>query len=647
MADPEPGPIVTFGSLITEGTTLSRRGQYRKALGCFNNALKLREGHKQCLITRSKCFLKLGDTASSLQDAEASLQRDRTFYEGLYQKAETLYTMGDFEFALVFYHRGRRLRPDQHKFQLGINKAEEAIMNCIGSKECHFLAPTSLADAVQGTANGTSALPVTQGPPTTVLLLLGPCDPASVKLENREELGFVSRQAESRKTNQKLHNKQTKDQKGMKKQEPVKNPKTERELLGRLYDDKTFLEKMLKDEDFMQTSTREGGKVADLVLDGISYLSQRRDFWQQHKPIYARVYERRVRQQRGGQGRRRKPAQVARSIMKNMEDIEMMLARGSAEESCRKAEHLLKKIQGWAEDEVPNKKELTGKLHSCIGNAQMEMGQMEAALRSYKRDLDCARQNALPDAVSRALDNICRVYVRTGRFQQAIGTWKERIPMAKSSLEKAWLFHEIGRCYLELGEAETAQDCGQKSLQSADEEGDVEWQLHATVLVAQAQVKLRNYRSAILNFERALQKARLVSNQEAQNTIITALDKVSKSFIKQLSKGSKEVTITSQKGLDSSHENTENKFEKDREKAEGEQQMANQDEKPKEEAGNDTEAHGNAKDGEKDRERAEGEQHMGNQDEKPKEEAGNDTEAQENAKDGETDKEIKESKGGK
>ncbi|NXG05954.1 TTC25 protein, partial [Sakesphorus luctuosus] len=597
-------PIVTFGSLITEGTTLSRRGQHRKALGCFNNALKLREGHKQCLITRSKCFLKLGDTASSLQDAEASLQRDKTFYEGLYQKAETLYTMGDFEFALVFYHRGRRLRPNQHKFQLGINKAEEAIMNCIGN-------------------------------------------PASVKLENREELGFVSRQAESRKTNQNLHNKPTKDQKGMKKQEPVKNPKTERELLGRLYDDKAFLEKMLKDEDFMQTSTRQGDKVVDLVLDGISYLSQRRDFWQQHKPIYARVYERRVRQQRGVQGRKRKPAEVATAIMKNMEDIEMMLARGSAEESCRKAERLLRKIQGWAEDEVPNKKELIGKLHSCIGNAQMEMEQMEAALRSYKRDLDCARQNALPDAVSRALDNIGRVYIRTGRFQQAIGTWKERIPMAKSSLEKAWLFHEIGRCYLELGEAETAQDYGQKSLQSADEEGDVEWQLHATVLVAQAQVKLRDYGSAILNFERALQKARLVPDQEAQNTIIMALDKVSKSFIQQLSKGSKEVTITSQKGLDSSHENTENKFEKDRERAEGEQQMANQDEKPKEEAGNYTEAQGNTKDGEEGRERAEGEQHMGNEDEKPKEEAGNDTEGQGNVKDGETDKEIKESNGEK
>lgn len=44
-------------------------------------ALKLRAGDKHCLITRSKCFLKLGDTENSLKDAEASLQVDKTFYE--------------------------------------------------------------------------------------------------------------------------------------------------------------------------------------------------------------------------------------------------------------------------------------------------------------------------------------------------------------------------------------------------------------------------------------------------------------------------------------------------------------------------------------------------------------------------------------
>ncbi|NXH92580.1 TTC25 protein, partial [Edolisoma coerulescens] len=496
MADEESLPVVTFRNLMTEGTALSRRGQHDKALACFNDALKLRAGDKHCLINRSKCFLKLGDTENSLKDAEASLQIDKTFPEGLYQKAETLYTMGDFEFALVFFHRGRRLRPDIHKFQLGINKAEEAIMNCLGN-------------------------------------------PSAVKLENTEELCFVSRQAERRKDNQQQQNKPTKDQKRTKKQ----SPKTERQLLGELYADKAYLEKLLKDEGISPSQqilfffhpffiilyfsssflslTRQGIKVMDLVLDGISYLNRRRDFWQQQKPMYARVHERKLLQQGRVQDKKRKLSNIGRSITKDMEDIELCLARGSAEESCRKAEHMLRKIQGWTEEEVPNKNELIGNLHSCIGNAHLAMGQMEAALHSHKMDLDFARKNALTDAVSRALDNIGHVYARIGKFQQAISTWEEKIPLAQSSLEKAWLFHEIGRCYLELDKAEEAQDYGQKSLQSADEEGDVEWQLHATMLVAQAQVKLKDYRSAIMNFERALEKAKLVPSEAAQNGIIS------------------------------------------------------------------------------------------------------------------------------
>lgn len=69
-----------------------------------------------------------------------------------------------------------------------------------------------------------------------------------------------------------------------------------------------------------------------------------------------------------------------------------MLSGDAPEESCKKAERVLKTIQGWSDDEVPNKNELIGNLYSCIGNAQLEMGRLEAALQSHKMDLECARQ---------------------------------------------------------------------------------------------------------------------------------------------------------------------------------------------------------------------------------------------------------------
>jgi hypothetical protein len=51
----------------------------------------------------------------------------------IFQKAEALYHLGDFEHSLMFYHRGLRLRPELAGFRLGVQKAQEAIENTIGS----------------------------------------------------------------------------------------------------------------------------------------------------------------------------------------------------------------------------------------------------------------------------------------------------------------------------------------------------------------------------------------------------------------------------------------------------------------------------------------------------------------------------------
>lgn len=40
---------------------------------------------------------------------------------------------GDFEMALLYYHRGHKSKPEGDEFRLGIQKAKEAINNAIGS----------------------------------------------------------------------------------------------------------------------------------------------------------------------------------------------------------------------------------------------------------------------------------------------------------------------------------------------------------------------------------------------------------------------------------------------------------------------------------------------------------------------------------
>lgn len=96
-------------------------------------ALTLKPGDKNGLVARSRCYLQLGDPHAALEDADHALREDGDFFKGVYQKAEALYAQGDFEMALVYFHRGQTLRPELDDFRLGIQKAREAIDNSIGS----------------------------------------------------------------------------------------------------------------------------------------------------------------------------------------------------------------------------------------------------------------------------------------------------------------------------------------------------------------------------------------------------------------------------------------------------------------------------------------------------------------------------------
>jgi hypothetical protein len=52
-------------------------------------------------------------------------------------KAEALYHSGEFEQALICYHRANAVRPGAPQFARGIKKAEAAIENSIGGHVKH------------------------------------------------------------------------------------------------------------------------------------------------------------------------------------------------------------------------------------------------------------------------------------------------------------------------------------------------------------------------------------------------------------------------------------------------------------------------------------------------------------------------------
>ncbi|XP_072104913.1 outer dynein arm-docking complex subunit 4 isoform X4 [Mobula birostris] len=479
------GPICSYLTYKSEGDRLYRRGEYEKAVQSYTLALQREPKNKNCLVARSHCFLLMGNTAAALSDAEASQAESKDFPKGLYRKAESLYAKGEFELALMYYHRGHKLRPDDRLFRLGIQKAQEAIANSVGS-------------------------------------------PSLVRLDTKGDLSFFYRKEEkvvpktkSQLRRQKLNLKQP--QANLDQVEPKTN-RTVRVLLGELYRDKEYLEKLLLDKELMKTNTESGGTIQDLIAGGISFLDAQTEFWREQKPIFARERERRLKEQEWKS--HRLPTQETAVVLKRVVEIDALFADGRASECMRMATELLDTLRGWTTREVPSKVEFLTHLYNTIGNAQVELGDVEGAMKSYQKDLRISRKYDNTDGISRALDNMGRVYARTGEFEKATEVWLEKEPLTKSSLERTWLFHEIGRCYLELKYHEGARDYGLKSLASAEKAGDEEWKMNSNVLVAQAEFKLGNLQQAMTFFEQALEKANALDDNAAQVAISNALQNV-------------------------------------------------------------------------------------------------------------------------
>ncbi len=85
------------------------------------------------MSTRARCLLLMGQWKSASMAADAVLDSDRLFLRAMLIKAEALYNTCDFEHALVLFHRGRIVFPENETFRLGIQKCRKAIETTLSS----------------------------------------------------------------------------------------------------------------------------------------------------------------------------------------------------------------------------------------------------------------------------------------------------------------------------------------------------------------------------------------------------------------------------------------------------------------------------------------------------------------------------------
>lgn len=188
------------------------------------------------LVSRSKCYLLLGEASKALVDAETALAEEKSNIRAIYQKAEALYFLGQFEQSLMYFHRGARARPELNSFRLGVQKTQEAIENTIGVKN-----KLSTASKPKKSADNTT-------PKSQINSSSRPPRPKPTKLEMER--------------------------------------RNARKLLGELCVDKEYLENLLKHPDLVRADTNTEN-ISTYAKEAVDFLNKRQEFWRQQRPCNA------------------------------------------------------------------------------------------------------------------------------------------------------------------------------------------------------------------------------------------------------------------------------------------------------------------------------------------------------------------------
>lgn len=187
---------------------------------------------------------------------------DKTNIRAIYQKAESLYYLGQFEHSLMFFHRGLRLRPELNSFRLGVQKSQEAIEKTIGGFSAKKSGQSASSRAT--TAIGSAKPPSESGASGSAL--------HSAKSRSVGGGGDIVQPA-----------------KLVSRPRTSKNTAERREskmLLGELCIDKEYLENLLKHPS-LKRADMETEQISALATDAVRFLNTRQEFWRQQRPCTA------------------------------------------------------------------------------------------------------------------------------------------------------------------------------------------------------------------------------------------------------------------------------------------------------------------------------------------------------------------------
>ena len=110
-----------------------------------------------------------------------------------------------------------------------------------------------------------------------------------------------------------------------------------------------------------------------------------------------------------------------------------------------------------------------------------------AEIKEFKQfsSISIATYRKMVDFKSRALNCLGKAFALKKAYPEAAEIWETRLGFCKQPLEKAYMYHEIGLCYVAMHKFEMAKYYAEQALDEATKINDKIWTMNARIMLGQ------------------------------------------------------------------------------------------------------------------------------------------------------------------
>ncbi|KAK0083787.1 hypothetical protein PV326_006518 [Microctonus aethiopoides] len=167
--------------------------------------------------------------------------------------------------------------------------------------------------------------------------------------------------------------------------------------------------------------------------------------------------------------------------------------------------------------------------HRYMALSHLSLKRHDRAISEVTQMIQAAKQSKDEKLISRSIAVLGKVHLTFGHLNAAAVAWERLLNIVNRPILKAWLFHEIGRCYFEMSNYSKALKMSKRCIQSSEVAHSIKWMCYGKLLNGQAFIELERLVEALEALEFVAEKAKESMNDVAMvNYVENLVERVAK-----------------------------------------------------------------------------------------------------------------------